>query len=109
MATVHVPVALRDRLGPDATAGLLEVLDESQACWSDEVLTANMERLERRLSEEVSSLRVELHNSLGAVRQEVAIGRVEHLKWSFAFWIGQLAAMAGLLTLLSHRRRAHGA
>jgi hypothetical protein len=103
MATVHVPVTLRDRLGPEATAGLLEVLDESQACWSDDVLTANMERLERRLSEEVSSLRVELHNGLGAVRQEVAIGRVDHLKWSFAFWIGQLAAMAGLVALLSHR------
>ena len=103
MATVHVPVALRERLGPDATASLLEVLDESQTCWSDEVLTAYMERLERRLSEEVSSLRVELHNSLGAVRQEVAIGRVEHLKWSFAFWIGQLAAMAGLVAMLSHR------
>jgi hypothetical protein len=103
MATVHVPVALRDRLGPDATAELLEVLDATQACWSDEVLTANLERLERRLSEEVSRLRVEFHNSLGAVRQEVALGRVEHLKWSFAFWIGQLAAMAGLVALLLHR------
>jgi hypothetical protein len=78
------------------------VLDESQACWSNDVLNANMERLERRLSEEVSSLRVELHTSLGAIRQEAALGRVEHLKWSFAFWIGQLAAMAGLLALLSH-------
>jgi hypothetical protein len=76
--------------------------NESQACWGNDVLNANMERLDRRLSEEVSSLRVELHTSLGAVRQEVALGRVEHLKWSFAFWIGQLAAMAGLLALLSH-------
>jgi hypothetical protein len=67
------------------------------------VLNANTERLERRISEEVSSLRVELHTSLAAIRQEVALGRVEHLKWSFAFWIGQLAAMAGLLALLSHR------
>jgi hypothetical protein len=103
MATVHVPVALRDRLGPDATADLLEVLDDSRACWSSEVLTASMERLERRLSEEVSALRLELHNGLGAVRQEVAAGRVEHIKWSFAFWLGQLAAMAGLLALLTRR------
>jgi hypothetical protein len=29
----------------------------------------------------------------------VALGRLEHLKWSLAFWIGQLAAMAGLLAL----------
>jgi hypothetical protein len=58
------PWALRDRLGPDATASLLERLDESQTGGSDEVLTARVERLERRLIEEVSSRRLELPNAL---------------------------------------------
>ena len=62
------------------------------------------DRFERRLTEEISGLRIEvrdaLHDGLTAVRQELATTRVEMLKWSFLFWVGQVAAMAGLLAFM---------
>lgn len=65
-----------------------------------EVIQMAADRFDRRLTFEVSSLRLELHDGLAAVRQEMATTRVELLKWSFAFWIGQVAAMAGLLAFM---------
>ena len=59
------------------------------------MLTAAADKFERRLSEEISGLRVWLHDGLLSVRQELATTRVEMLKWSFLFWLGQVAAMAG--------------
>jgi hypothetical protein len=91
-----VPIALRDRLGPEATFGLVQVLESERA----EVMQMIADRFERRLALEASSLRLELHDGLAAVRQELATTRVELLKWSFAFWIGQVAAMAGLLAFM---------
>ena len=99
----RVPVALRARLGDDATFGLIEFFDSEQKDWSDQVLTAAADRFERRLSEEISTLRVELHDGLLSVRQELATTRVEMLKWSFLFWLGQVAAMAGLLGFMLRR------
>lgn len=89
-------MAVRDRLGPEATFGLIEVLESERA----EVIQMAADRFDRRLTLEVSSLRLELHDGLAAVRQEVATTRVELLKWSFAFWIGQIAVMAGLLAFM---------
>jgi hypothetical protein len=49
--------------------------------------------LEQRLAEELSHFRTE-------VVQEIHSTRVDILKWSFLFWIGQLGAMAGLLSYM---------
>ena len=54
--------------------------------WSDRVLTLAEERFERRLMQDVSSVRVDLAQLESRL-----------LKWSFVFWVGQVAAMAGLL------------
>jgi hypothetical protein len=93
---VSIPMAVRDRLGSEATLGLIDVLESERA----EVIQMAADRFERRLALEVSSLRLELHDGLAGVRQEMATTRVELLKWSFAFWIGQVAAMAGLLAFM---------
>ncbi len=83
MDTFRVPVPLGDRLGHDATLGLLELLDYEQVKRSEHVLNVAAERFEKRLTQEVSALRVdlirELHEGLSGVRQEVATSRVEVL------------------------------
>jgi hypothetical protein len=103
MAGSRVPAALRNRLEDDATFGLIELLDKERKDWSEQVLSVAADRFERQLSEELSGLRVEfrtvLHDGFTAVRQEIATTRVEMLKWSFLFWIGQVAAMAGLVAI----------
>ena len=104
MTASRMPAALRTRLGDDATFGLLELLDTECKDWSEQVLSVAGDRFERRLSEEISGLRVELkealHDGLTSLRAEIATTRVEFLKWSFAFWVGQVAAMAGLLAFM---------
>jgi hypothetical protein len=68
--------------------------------WKEDILNAAGDRFERRLAIELSALRLTMHQDLADVRHELATTRVEMLKWSFVFWIGQVAAIAGLLTLL---------
>ena len=91
----RVPAALRTRLGDDATFGLIEMLATERDDWSQQVLSTAADRFERRLAEELSKLRTELV-------QEIVTTRVDMLKWSFVFWIGQVAAMAGLLAFMRH-------
>ena len=104
MASGRVPAAVRTRLGDDATFGLIELLDSDRREWSEHVLSVAADRFERRLTEEISDFREEiregLRDGLTSVRQEIATTRVEMLTWSFLFWIGQVAAMAGLLAYM---------
>lgn len=48
----------------------------------------------------LASVRSEMHSGLSSVRAEIATTRVELLKWSFAFWVGQVAVMTGLLAFM---------
>jgi hypothetical protein len=93
MRATNVPPVLREWLGHDATIGLLEYVDSEHAAWSDRVLSLAVERFERRLAEELAELRV-------ALVREIHDGRVETFKWAFLFWIGQVAAFAGLLAFM---------
>ena len=136
MEVVDVPSALQDKLGPEATAGLLDVLHAARQEWTAEVTTAAVERFERRLTEETGALRLAFSQGDAALRQEVFALRLEIsglrsemregdanlrleirelgltlrndmnelrfdlLKWSFAFWIGQVIAIAGIVSLM---------
>ena len=81
---------LRDRLGHEATLGLLELVESAQRDGSDRMLSVAADRFERRLAEELSELRV-------ALVREIHEGRFGALKWAFLFGAGQLAAIAALL------------
>lgn len=85
-------------------------MQSGQKDWTEQVLNVATERFERRLTQEIAALRVELmrelHAGLAAVRQEIAAVRVELIRWSFVFWIGQIAAMIGVLAfMLRHVER----
>jgi hypothetical protein len=100
----RIPAALRSRLEDDATFGLIELLDSERRDWSEHVVSIASDRFERRLAQELGAMRAEiskaLNDGLTAIRQETAAGRLEMLKWSFVFWIGQVAAVAGLLAFM---------
>jgi len=104
MAEMHVPPALADRLGADGTAGLRTLLASAKVEWTDDVVTSAVERFDRRVTAEISSLRVDMTRELAALRQDftkdLSAVRVELLKWSFVFWVGQVAAIAGLLAFM---------
>ena len=133
MDAAAVPFKLRERLGPEATGGLLHVLDAARCDWRDDVLSLSVERFEHRLAEESSGLRVQIAQSEAAVRNEIGQveGRLRHemgqlevglrqeigqmelrivreignsrfdlLKWTFAFWIGQVVAMSAIMAAM---------
>ena len=118
----RVPTTLRARLGDQAGVELLELVDENSSRWSERVLTLAEERFDRRLTEVVASIHGEIAQLEVRLRDEIAqlevrlraeIGQLEirfhkelhegfsaMLKWSFLFWIGQVAVMSGLLTFM---------
>jgi NAD(P)-dependent dehydrogenase (short-subunit alcohol dehydrogenase family) len=100
MSAVQVPRALAEKLGADGAQGLSAMLERAQAEWTEDVLTLAAERFERSLVREVSTLRVDVARDLSAVRQDVTTVRVDLMKWSFLFWIGQVAATAGLMAFM---------
>ena len=80
----------------------------------NEVIEIVEEKFERRLSEEVSSLKVEIANTKRELREEItntkaelrveiANNKAEIIKWMFIFWIGSvltiIGGIAGLLKL----------
>jgi len=79
------------------------------------VLNIALERFDRRLTTEITALRIDVARDISAMRVDVARDlstlrgdvardlsgvRSELLKWSFLFWIGQVATMAGLLAFM---------
>lgn len=89
----------------------------------DNLLTAATDRFERRLSAEIGAVRVTKVEQDSATRQSVATeiaglrvemcdrfadARVhteaqhrELIKWAFVFWVGQVAAVAGIVRALT--------
>jgi hypothetical protein len=67
-----VPASLRERLGPAATGGLLHVLDLAQREGRAEVIAICTDRFERRLSEEMAGVRVQIAQVEGSLRSEMA-------------------------------------
>ena len=69
-----VPAPLRERLGHEATAGLIALLADAQKDWTAEVIGIVGDRFERRLTEETSRLRIEMTQGFAGLRQEIAAG-----------------------------------
>jgi hypothetical protein len=107
--------ALREKLGDDGMAALHIVINDAGRQWKDDVLTVAGAQFQRQLAGEIGALRVdiakefaavrvEMATECAAVRREVAVGLAEThaslLKWSFLFWVGQVAAMTAMMAFL---------
>mgnify|MGYP003345586327 FL=1 len=116
-----VPAPLAAELGAAATRGLVDLLGLSERECENNVTTHVVERFERRLTEELSKVRQEvsqlrddvaaqrigLVHVEGTLRQEIlglrhdfVAQRADLLKWCFLFWIGQVVAVAGIMSAL---------
>ena len=82
MTALSVPPSLRARLGEPASEGL-------QMMFADAHRMAT-ESFERRLADEMGRMRLEMDAGFSNLKFEI-------LKWSFVFWIGQMAAIVGLI------------
>ena len=100
MSSARMTGVLVEKLGEQASAELREVLDAHQRESTEAAMTLCNDRFERRLVEEASALRLEMRQGFADLRHDMADGRFELLKWSIAFWMGQLIAIAGIVGML---------
>ena len=100
MSPVRITGALLEKLGEPAAAELHVILEARQLESKEAVMTLCAERFERRLIEELSKLRIEMVQGFGSIRQEMADGRFDLVKWSFIFWVGQVVAIGGIVAVL---------
>ena len=104
MRPLRVPTALRDKLGADATLGLIEMLHDSSRQSVDDAIDRAAGRFERRLAEELAKMRVELAQGLGDLRKELheslTATHTALLRWSLVFWTGQVVVLVGVLRIL---------
>ena len=70
---------------------------KAQREWKEDVLETACERFERRLSEEIGDVRLEMANLRVDTTQQMAHMHTSLLRWMFVFWIGQLMAIAGIV------------
>jgi len=64
----------RERLGPEGTAGLVDLFHHAHRDWTTEVLGLVGDRFERRLIEEASAIRREMTAGFAALRGDMTEG-----------------------------------
>jgi hypothetical protein len=93
---------LKPKLGDEEARSLLEFIEtsvEHRAATKED-----LQRTELALREEIrsveSNLREEIHRVESSLREEIHNVKVDLLKWSFAFWIGNVAVLSGIMFAL---------
>ena len=90
------------RLGSEAAALRVDLTRETATLRQD--MTKEMSMLRQDITKEMSMFRQDMSTDMSTLRQDftrdLSNVRVELLKWSFLFWVGQVAAIAGLLAFM---------
>ncbi|MFP4302235.1 MAG: LA_3696 family protein [Spirochaetaceae bacterium] len=115
MAYITVPKELRERLGETAADQLVEMLNRSEEESRANTIDLVEQRFRRHLAEELGNCEQRLHREivdLGAslreemaemktsLRSEIHSTQLATIRWMFAFWVGQMAVLAGILLVL---------
>ena len=79
---------LKPKLGEEEARALLEFVDASV-----ERKAATKEDLQRT----TSALREDLQRTESTLREEIQKVKVDLIKWSFAFWVGAVAVLSGII------------
>jgi hypothetical protein len=98
MARVPVGLALRDRLGENGVRDLETYIEQHEENRRTDVVNQITERLDFRMNE--CAKRNEMFEGFSRVVDRMADMKVELLRWSFAFWIGQIAVIMALLSYM---------
>ncbi|MBO8130766.1 MAG: DUF1640 domain-containing protein [Candidatus Marinimicrobia bacterium] len=104
MPVVTVKKPLREKLGDDGIEALVELINEAQKETKNNVIQFVEEKFEKRLSEELAKVRVEiaevkteLIERIEALKTNDEKVKSELIKWMFIFWVGQIGAIIGIL------------
>ena len=109
MNTLKIGMTLRERLGDDGARELLDVIKDHADKWRAETVNICCDRFDVRLKNYAEKSAVDegfarvidkLAETKIDLSHRLADMRVELLRWSFAFWIGQIVVLAALLRVL---------
>jgi len=103
MDTLLVPGPVRERLGDAGSDGLVMMFAEAH-----QLATAQLDRrladmsasFDRKLAQVESSFDRKLAEVESRLRLDMAALKFDLLKWNFLFWIGQLAALTAILSVM---------
>ena len=108
MRKIVAGIALRDRLGESGTRELSEFVEQHSESVRADVITIVTERLDDTkivLAAQIGDLKADLAEKIADVKVELSDRlsdlRVELLRWSFLFWIGQVAALFTAMAMLA--------
>jgi hypothetical protein len=59
-------------------------------------IRADMAGMRTDMAGDIGGMRADI----AGIRTEIAVNKFELLKWAFAFWVGQLVGVAGIVGLL---------
>lgn len=101
---VVVPESLRERLGPEAVEALVDLLNQSSRETRDEVVTLAEQKFERRLAEEIGSLRAQMNAGFATVDTRLAQLQAwvsdrfaAQTRWMVGLWVTELGILLGVL------------
>ena len=63
----------------------------------ENIIEIQTEKYERRLSEEISKLRIEFYERISKLEANVARMYANIIKWMFIFWVGQIGVITAIL------------
>jgi len=95
MRPVLVSTSVREKLGDASSDGLVMMFAEAYRIGTDQ--------LDRRIAEVSARFDRKLDDEMAKLRLEMSAMKFALLKWNFVLWIGQLAAMTGILSLMLRR------
>ena len=114
MEPLLVPGPVREKLGDAGSDGLVTMFADAHrlatASFERQVVeaSASFDRrlgemsvsFDRRLDAVSASFERRLGEETSKLRLEMAVLKFDLLKWNFLFWIGQLAAITGILSVM---------
>ena len=98
MARVPVGLALRDRLGDNGVRDLEIYIEQNEENRRTHEVNQITERLDFRMNE--CAKRNEMTDGFSRIVSQMADIKVDILRWSFAFWVGQVVVIAVLLSYM---------
>ena len=96
MDVLTVPAPVREKLGDAGSDGLVMMFAEAHRIGTEQLdrrMAEASARFDRKLAEEISKFRVEMLKEMSNLRFDL-------LKWTFLFWVSQLAAIVAILNVM---------
>jgi hypothetical protein len=94
-----IGAALRDRLGDDASRELADYLERCGEEWRQQAVGVCTARVEGKMDHYAD--RNEVVDGFARIASQMADMKVELVRWSFAFWVGQVVVTLAIVALFA--------